>query len=232
MKGADKLFDDYAEGYDEALTQAISVSGEDRHYFAKGRINWLGGCLHELGEFPGKLLDFGCGDGSSVPLILDLLQAKSAVGVDISEKSVAIARARYARPEVTFETLPSFKPSGDIDLAYCNGVFHHIPPDERAEALAVVNLAIRTGGLFALWENNPLNPATRYVMSRCPFDEDAQMLTPSRARAMLHAGGFTIVRTDFRFIFPAALRALRKLEDFLHGLPFGTQYQILSRKIR
>ena len=69
-------------------------------------------------------------------------------------------------------------------------------------------------------------------MSRCAFDRDAQMLTPPQTRALLRAGGFEIVRTDYRFIFPRALRVLRKIEDFAHGLPLGTQYQVLSRKIR
>ena len=119
-----------------------------------------------------------------------------------------------------------------MDLAYCNGVFHHIPPAQRAEALALVNRALRVGGSFSFWENSPWSLATRYVMSRCAFDRDAIMLTPPEARCLLRDGGFEILRTDFRFIFPRALRALRKIEDFVHRLPLGTQYQILCRKIR
>ena len=117
-----------------------------------------------------------------------------------------------------------------MDLAYCNGVFHHIPPQQRVRAVAVVNGALHVGGLFSLWENNPWNPATRYVMSRCAFDRDAQTLTPPETQSLLRKGGFEILRTDFRFIFPRVLRVLRKLEDLLYGLPFGTQYHILSRK--
>ena len=72
-----------------------------------------------------------------------------------------------------------------MDLAYCNGVFHHIPPAQRAEALALVNRALRAGGLFSFWENSPWSLATRYVMSRCAFDRDAIMLTPPEARSLL-----------------------------------------------
>jgi hypothetical protein len=70
------------------------------------------------------------------------------------------------------------------------------------------------------------------VMSRCAFDRDAIMLTPPGSRSLLRGSGFEILRTDFRFIFPRALRALRKVEDFVYRLPLGTQYQILCRKIR
>jgi hypothetical protein len=51
-------------------------------------------------------------------------------------------------------------------------------------------------------------------------------------QALLRAGGFEILRTDFRFIFPRALRALRKIEDLVSRAPLGTQYQILCIKIR
>jgi len=45
-----------------------------------------------------------------------------------------------------------------MDLAYCNGVFHHIAPDARPEALAMIRDALKPGGLFAFWENNAWNP--------------------------------------------------------------------------
>ena len=96
----------------------------------------------------------------------------------------------------------------------------------------MVHRALRLGGYFSFWENNPWSLATRYVMSRCAFDRDAIMLSPPEARALLREGGFEIVRTDFRFIFPHALRAFRKIEDFVYRAPLGTQYQILCRKTR
>ncbi len=232
MKDAGDLFDEYAEGYEEALSNAIGASGEGREYFAEGRVGWLKRCLEVAKETPRTLLDFGCGDGATTPVLLAALHAESAVGVDVSAKSIAIAQKNYATPQIRYESISEFQPSGLIDLAYCNGVFHHIPPDRRADALAVVNRALGVGGLFSFWENSPWSPATRYVMSRCAFDRDAVMLTPPEARRFLRHGGFEILRTDFRFIFPRALRALRKIEDLVYRLPFGAQYHILCRKIR
>jgi SAM-dependent methyltransferase len=232
MSDAGDLFDEYAAAYEGALANAIAPSGESREYFAEGRVAWLKRCLIACGEKPSALLDFGCGDGATTPLLLAALHADSAVGIDVSAKSLAIARKNHATPQVRFESIGEFQSSGELDLAYCNGVFHHIAPVQRAEALALVNRALRTGGLFSFWENNPWSLATRYVMSRCAFDRDAIMLTPPEARRLLPKGGFEILRTDYRFIFPRALRALRKIEDFVYRLPFGTQYQILCRKAR
>jgi SAM-dependent methyltransferase len=232
MNDAGDLFDQYAAAYEQALSTALAPAGESREYFAKGRVAWLKRCLDEAKQTPKTVLDFGCGDGATTPLLLAVLKAESAVGIDVSVKSLEIAGKHYATGQVRFESIGEFSAPGQLDLAYCNGVFHHILPAQRAEALAVLNRALRARGLFSFWENNPWSLATRYVMSRCAFDRDAIMVTPAEGRVLLVNGGFEILRTDFRFIFPHALRALRTIEDFVYRLPLGTQYQILCRKIR
>jgi predicted TPR repeat methyltransferase len=230
MNDAEDLFDQYAAAYEEALSRALAPSGESREYFAEGRVAWIKRCLEESMQSPAALLDFGCGDGATTPLLLSVLDAKSAVGVDVSAKSLEIARKRHSGDRIRFETIGEFQASGEMDLAYCNGVFHHILPAQRPAALAMVQRALHRGGLFSFWENSPWSLATRYVMSRCAFDRDAILLSPPEARALLREGGFEILRTDFRFIFPRALRAFRKIEDFVYRAPLGTQYQILCRK--
>jgi SAM-dependent methyltransferase len=117
-----------------------------------------------------------------------------------------------------------------VDLVYCNGVFHHIPPVERAGAVNYILRCLRPGGIFALWENNPWNPGTQYVMHRCDFDRDAVKISPPGAVRMLRSGGFEILRTDYRFFFPRTLSWLRSLEPALAKVPVGGQYQVLARK--
>ncbi len=230
MSDGGDLFDEYAAAYEQALADAIAPSGESREYFAEGRVLWLKRCLAELGAPVETILDFGCGDGSTTPILLETLQAKSGIGVDVSAKSLEIARRLHGNGQIAYQSIGEFQPAGDLDLAYCNGVFHHIQPAQRAAALTIVQRALRQGGLFSFWENSPWSPATRYVMSRCAFDRDAILLSPPEARALLSLGGFEVIRTDFRFIFPRALRALRKIEDWVSRIPLGTQYQILCRK--
>ncbi len=129
-----------------------------------------------------------------------------------------------------FERFTDYVPAADIDLIYSNGVFHHIPPQQRPGALDFMWRALRPGGIFALWENNPWNPGTRYVMSRIPFDRDAVILSAPEACRMLRASKFEVRRVDFLFIFPRMLSWLRPLERPLSHLPLGAQYQVLARK--
>jgi len=227
---AQELFDGYAKSYDAALSSALAPSGESREFFAKGRVTWLRRSLGELGASPRRVLDFGCGDGSTTPVLQRILGAEFCIGVDVSPKSLDIARAKHATERIRFEPISDVRSDWQMDLVYCNGVFHHIAPDARPEALCMIRDALKPGGLFAFWENNAWNPATRYVMSRCSFDEDAILISPREAKALLKKAGFEVVRTGFRFIFPHALRGLRKLEDFAYKLPLGAQYQVLCRK--
>ena len=220
-------FDQYAGHYDDSINQALSLSGENRDYFAKKRIEWLARCISRLDHHPNLVMDFGCGTGTASNLIFDTIGAKEYVGVDTSPKSLEFAsKTRPGR----FCELSQYEPHGEVDLVYCNGVFHHIPLDQRADALDYLYKSIRPGGLFALWENNPLNPATRYMMSRIPFDRDAITLTSKTAKNLVQSHGFGVLRTDHLFLFPRWLSPFRRFERHLSALPLGAQYQVLCQK--
>ena len=223
-------FDAFAQDYDRALAEGLSVSGEDKLYFAGGRIRWLERCLATLKFQPGTVFDFGCGTGTSVPFLLELTGVKAVLGTDVSTRSLEVARQNTNPTKARFVPLSEHQPAGDMDLAFCNGVFHHIPLPERAGAVDCVRRSLRSGGLFALWENNPWNPGTRYVMSRIPFDRGANTLSAPQTRRLLRDGGFEILRTDFLFIFPRALRWFRFIEAPAAKLPLGAQYQVLARR--
>ncbi len=222
-------FDAYARSYDDALAKGLAVTGEGKEYFAGGRVTFLAARLREAGVTVKTVLDYGCGTGATTPLLRERLGAERAIGVDVSEESVAVARERHAEPRIEYSTTREARALGDVDLVYCNGIFHHIPPRDRAGALAEIRRVLAPGGWFALWENNPWNPGTRWVMSRIPFDRDAETLSAPAARRLVEGNGFRVDRTDFLFIFPRALRFLRGLEPRVSRLPLGAQYQVLSR---
>lgn len=225
-------FDAWADEYDTALARGLAVSGESKDYFAHGRLALLARHLEQQGFRAEAVLDFGCGTGSATPHLFAQLGCRSLLGVDVSARSIELAARTHDRPGARFTTLERFTPAGDFDLAHASGVFHHVPPAERLAAARQIWAALRPGGHFALWENSPWNPGTRWVMSRIPFDRDAIPLSVLEARRWLRAAGFELVRYDFHFIFPAALAGLRFLERPLSKLPLGAQYQVLARKPR
>lgn len=225
-----KSFDAHVDRYEEELERGLSVSGEGRDFFARGRVAHLARRLHELAFEVGSVLDFGCGTGETCLLLLKLLGAQRAVGADASDRSLEVARARHGGDPVEFVPVEALSERGDFDLVYSNGTFHHIPPDERMRVVHRIHGCLRPGGVFAFFENNPWNPGTRFVMSRIPFDRDAIAVSPVAAKRLLRSAGFEVVRSDFLFFFPRALRWLRALEGKLASLPFGAQYLVLGRR--
>lgn len=225
-----ELLAGYSESYDEALDQALSVTGLAKDYFCHERLTWLGRCLEALGEQPRRGLDYGCGNGSSTPLLASTLNLGEVVGVDVAPKIIAKAREQYGAKNVQFGTLNETMGAGEFDIAYCNGVFHHIDKPERPAALDYMYRCLRPRGIFSHWENNPWSLAARYVMSRCAFDEDAQMLAAYETKRLLQNAGFEILSADFLFIFPDFLKSCRPLERKVRNLPLGAQYQVLARK--
>lgn len=228
MKSVD--FDLHADSYDDDLNRALAASGEDKHYFARGRVDWLASCLKRLNEHPTSALDYGCGIGDTSVVLRDVLNLTSVVGLDVSERSLANARATHSTAACRFLTFADYTPDASIDLVYCNGVFHHIPIAERDAAMDYIYRSLRPGGLFSLWENNPWNPGTRYVMANCVFDRDAIRLTATESMKRARQRGFAVVGVDYRFFFPRFLGGLRFLEPQLTGIPLGAQYHVLCRK--
>lgn len=223
-------FDAYAANYDDALNKGLSLTGETKEYYAEGRVRWTRARLARLGLRPVSCLDFGCGTGTSAPFLRDGLGITSYLGYDPSADSIHEARSGSSWSGATFTAQEEDLPVGSLDMAFTNGVFHHIPPQHRAHAVQLVWKALRPGGVFAFWENNRWNPAVHYVMSRVPFDRDAQMLFPFQARALLQQGGLPPLGTDSLFVFPGVLAALRPLEPWLCKLPLGGQYLVLAQK--
>lgn len=222
-------FDAYAEEYRATLERGVRLSGEDSEFFARGRVEWTGRRLQEHRLTPRTILDFGCGAASTTPFLLALEGAERLIGTDVSSELLKLARRDYGSNRATFGGIEAV-PEASVDLAYCNGVFHHIRPSDRPAAIATVRAALRPGGLFAFWENNPWNPGTRLVMRRIPFDRDAITLTAPESRRLLRDQGFDDLTVDFLFVFPKPLTALRPLERYLVGLPLGAQYLVLARR--
>ncbi len=223
-------FDKHADTYDADLNEALSASGESKEYFAQKRVDWLQACVRRLRVQPRNALDYGCGIGDTSVILAQVFNLESVIGLDISPRSLEVARLRHAAGPCRFSRFDEHVPAANVDLVYCNGTFHHIPVAERASTVDYIRNCLRPGGLFTLWENNPWNPGTRYVMAQCAFDHDAITLTPPQAARLLRAGGFEIVSTSYLFFFPRFLKLFRFLEPLFSKVPLGAQYQVLCRK--
>jgi SAM-dependent methyltransferase len=223
-------FDEVAVNYDHQLNRGLALSGESKDFFIHGRVAWTARRLAKFGFPRGDLcvMDYGCGTGSAFNQLRETFCASAIIGIDVSTAELVLAREHH--PWALTGTPDSHGGQSSVDLVYSNGTFHHIPPGQRSAALAFIHRSLKPGGIFALWENNPWNPGTRWVMSRIPFDRDAITLSPPETRRLLRSAGFRLLGTDFLFVFPRTMSFLRWLEPFLCKLPLGGQYLVLAQK--
>ena len=225
----EELFD-LSEEYEAMLNQGIRLSGEGMLFFLEGRLNLLRKRTREMGRVS-RILDFGCGLGYASQRLRQMFPSAEITGVDTSRNALEAARQKHGGPGIRFIAVEELEgEAGNYDLCHVNGVFHHIQPAERPQALGLIHRVLRPGGVLALFENNPWNFGARMVMARIPFDRDAQMLSPLHSADLLRQVGFQVVHTDSLFFFPRVLKGLRFSEPFLGWTRLGAQYLVLASR--
>jgi len=233
MESADENrpeFDRTAREYERLFERWLRIAGASREHFARARLNWLARLLRQREIAPRRVMDFGCGTGMSLSLLADILEAEQVIGLDTSEESLAVARESTDSRRVELATPARYQPQQNLDLVFCNGVFHHVPLAERVAVVNYIHRCLRPGGIFALWENNPWNPIHAFAMKHSEIDRNAIPLPPPESRRLVGLEPFRVIRTDYLFFFPGPFRWIRSLEKSLIKVPFGAQYQVLARK--
>ena len=222
-------FDDYETSYRDVVQDSVAFSGVSYDYFLRSKAELMGQLL--AARLPGALpraLDVGCGVGALHPLLAP--QCAELHGVDVS--AACIERAKADNPGGTYgvydgERLPY--EDGRFDLVFTACVMHHVPPDAWPAFAAELKRVTRPGGLVCVIEHNPLNPATRLSVMRCPFDEDAVLLRRPTCEAVLKGAGLQDVASRFFVFVPSTQPWALRLEKTLAGLPLGAQYAAYGR---
>lgn len=217
-------FDRFQDTYERQLDDVVRFSGQDPVFFTRAKARAVLDLARRLGD-PASLtaVDVGCGVGLTVTELRGKVAAVS--GVDVS--AALVERAREREPDVDFrvydgKTLP-FE-SGSFDVAYTICVLHHVPRVGRSGFMSELHRIVRPGGLVVIGEHNPFNPLTRIVVSRCAFDDDAELLTARESERLLRDVGVENVGHRYILFLPFRSNAVERLEAMLRRVPLGAQY--------
>jgi SAM-dependent methyltransferase len=172
-------------------------------------------------------LDIGCGRGEL--LACGRASVRRAAGCDPSAEMLAAATGLDVTPQPDPLRLPY--PDSTFDLVTAACVFHHIPPAGRPAVAAEIRRVLRPGGHAVLFEHNPFNPATQWIVRSTPIDADARLLTARAARRLLAAAGCAPLETLYYLYLPARFYArAARLEHALRRVPLGGQYAVVARR--
>jgi len=234
-------FDQFAVGYSAGMDNPIKkMVGDNPDIFIEVKARWLLANLAQhtasaqLAVVPQRLLDFGCGAGLFLQVLRRLGFAGVLHGCDISSGMLAEAVRTWSEGAVpVLEPFVNGKlPYADatFDVVLASAVLHHIAPGQREASYTEMARVLKSGGLCYVFEHNPYNPVTRWVVARTPMDRHAILLFNRAVRAGLAAAGIRHIQVENLMFFPPKWRWAQPLEQALRWLPCGGQYVAFGEK--
>lgn len=225
-------FDQYKETYAAQIDRAAKFSGKDHDFFVRAKAAYLIDVLKTKIETGTdiRLLDVGCGHGLIHPLLEASGLPLQVTGIDVAAEVIDLARR--VNPKVRYDiyegdALPY--ESGSFDAAVTITVVHHVPPPRWSDFLSEMTRVVRPGGIAAVFEHNPFNPVTAYVVRTCPVDKNAVLLPSWRLVRLMRAIGLEEVETRFILFTPFESPFFIWVDRSIGWLPFGAQYYVTGR---
>ncbi len=218
-------FDKFAENYHESLRKSLAVTRTSDEYQAEYKVRLLKNRLAQVVSGL-NVLDFGCGVGLSLPYLLEQFSGSKIFATDVSEVSLDMVRARFPQVTIVGSALNTIE---KFDLIFMSTVLHHITSSARVEILKKVRANLKPDGRLVVIEHNTYNPLTRRIVSNCPMDADAELISMRDIKKLLGAScGFKIRETGYCSFFPEPLKVLAKLDRVLKKIPLGGQYFVVA----
>lgn len=224
-------FDQHASQYRKIHSQNVKISGADSFYFAAHKVEMLK-------EFEknnsSRILDLGCGDGAIAMFLEKEFSSVKINAIDISAESIRLAKEKKLANTV-FEQYDGKKIPFEnecFDIVIIASVLHHIEFKWHFEFIREVYRVLKMGGRLYVFEHNPANPVTRYIVKTCVFDNDAKLLKAAYAVELLNQSGFDKLTKKFILFFPRMkwLKPFHILEKHMRNIPYGAQYMIRAEK--
>jgi len=88
-----------------------------------------------------------------------------------------------------------------------------------------------SGNLF-IFEHNPFNPLTQFIVRTCKVDADAILLSINKCKKLLSKAGFQLINSRCTVIVPPYVPFSGFINKYLTVLPIGTQYYVSATQCR
>ena len=219
-------FNDYSSSYENLVSDQLSFFSKDRSFFSKYKLDLI---KKILPISPNKFLDFGSGIGLSIPFIHSNFPNCTIYATDISSDSLNELSSRYNYCNI-IENDALFNYKSNFDCIFLSGVIHHIHPSARESILNSLYDLLTPAGYLVIFEHNPFNPITQRMVSTCPFDADAVLISKFNLSKLCLKNGFKVYDSGYCLFFPPKLSVLSFLEPLLKYIPLGGQHYSIFTK--
>ncbi len=227
-----QLFDRFAKDYRAVHTKSLELTGADSEYYSEYKIVEV--LRRSIHPSQGAILDFGCGDGTSLHYFRKYFPNHLLHGIDVSKESISVAERKELNncQLAVFDGLNVPFEDGVFDIVFLANVLHHVPFENHHKVLSECRRVLKAGGKIYIFEHNPLNPVTRKIFNDCIFDKYAEMIRCKSLHKKLKSASFEAVKTSFYLFFPRhkIFSLFHRLEKHLSFIPIGGQYCLAGKK--
>jgi SAM-dependent methyltransferase len=172
-------------------------------------------------------LDVGCGKGEL--LGYGRSHFGHVAGCDPSREMICQAQGIEVHLQEAPASLPFPDNSFDFVTAVC--VYHHVEEALRLPLTHDIRRVLRPRGFFCMIEHNPFNPITRLIVSQCPVDAGARLLSARAARSYVTDARLDYLESQYFLYLPERwFDKAGSLERKLKNFPAGGQYAVFGRK--
>jgi ubiquinone/menaquinone biosynthesis C-methylase UbiE len=224
-------FDQFSKDYKEQVTQDVRIFGEEYDYFSKMKVNLLKDFIIRFRTLSSNhlsihILEVGCGNGG-IQTNLNILEIPyKSFAFDPSFESVKIA-ASESQESIHFTNADASRlpyQSAVFDVVFFSVVVHHIPSALRQTCFNETFRVLKQGGVVLVFEHNPYNPLTRWVVKHSKLDIGVELISRKKLINQLQQAGLRIKEKRYTTFFPKFLRFFRPFEPRLKWCAAGGQY--------
>lgn len=227
-------FDEYARNYHKQMDHRFrKIIDPTENYFVELKAKFLHDFIKsadDLEPLELNILEVGCGLGDYVKILHN--EQMKVIGLDLSFEMI-----KYAKINTSKTRPPLLQADGNFipfknncfDIVFSICVFHHINSSCLNQVIGEISRVCKRGGKFILFEHNPMNLITQFVVRTTPIDRNAKLLDLSIIHQILAQNNFSVIKKGYLLFGP------RQIDQFItenlpqiQRLPLGGQYYICA----
>lgn len=159
------------------------------------------GLIQRIQSQPRRILDLGCGTGSTTLLLKQAFPQAEVIGLDLSPYMLVVAdyKARNAKLDIQFQHGKAEQtgfPDASFDLVTASLLFHEMPPAVSREILRECFRLLKVGGEVAILDGNQTTLRQTAWLTEIFEEPYIKDYAAGSIDAWMGAAGFGAVQTE------------------------------------